>query len=477
MRIVKPSDGTVAAERRLAARMLCLEHGEEAYGPDLVLRPAPREPCPTITVRPLTDKGLPVVVHYRPTVGVIFYTAGEAFAIRDFVGRISALLNSVSEDHLKGYRAVAASPSTVLRHKGRVNGGNLIVGPRKCFKKSVAEKSGLPGRILMWPPEGEDDPPPHYSIRAAFTWVFLPVTAALSLTGSEMLEPVVNALVASVFYDGAMLSRLSEDVDFFRLTLGDFVFPSLPAFLAPPAAPTHRELASIGATGLGRPSGALVVTRPSADCPAGSLVYVGSSLCLHSGMPRAHGQLPVAPWDPDSIIVRGPGQFQCCFCEAPVGGSVILVGEPLVPRPNHHRELIYSFLPTGTPLLQGGSAGKNLLLCLYCWNALEMPECLAVHMQARVAQTACPLTQAAVCAVCPGYEGLAPLLTAAIAPVEGVPQAFVAKTRDDGPGAGASLVLAGEKLGRYPALTTPGVAALGLPVVPGLRLAEPRGRR
>lgn len=474
MRVIKPTDGVIAAERRLVAAMLCMEHAALAYGPDLVLRPAPHEPWPTVQVRPLTAKGLPIAVHYRPTVGVVFYTAGQAFQVGQLVNRLSQLLDTVPEDHLRAYRAVAATPSSTLRHKGRVSGGNLVVGPRKCYKKAVAEKAGLPARLLLWTPESDTELPPHYSIRAAFTWVFMPVTAALALTGFDSMA-AVNAMVASIFYDAGMVSRLADGADFYRLTLDDFDFPRLPAFLAPPAPEAATIVTPVG---LGAASGALVVTPPGADGRDGTLAYVGQHLCLRANPQRGHGlpafmQLAPAPWDPETLLTRGPDQYQCCACEAPIGGDAVVIQGPKAPTTNQHREWYWCSTPPGTPLLRGD--GKGLLLCLACWNALESPDCLSRHMGARVSRTTVPFTQAQVCAVCPGYEGLAPLLAGAVRPVQGVVGAYAVTTRADGPGGGVVVVLAGEKLGQFPALTVPDIAALRLPVVASLRLAEVRG--
>ena len=128
MRIVRPTDGALAAERRLASVMLCLEAGALAFGPDLAPRPPPHEPWPAIPVRPVTARGLPVTVTYRPTVGIVFYTASQAFRIAELVRRLQALLDAAPDGHLMGRHAIAATPFTVLRQKGRIAGGSALVG-------------------------------------------------------------------------------------------------------------------------------------------------------------------------------------------------------------------------------------------------------------------------------------------------------------------------------------------------------------
>jgi hypothetical protein len=484
MKTIKPTDGAAAAERRLAAWMLNMEHGAVAYGPDLLPLPGPHEPWPLVRLAPLTEKGLPAVAHYRPTVGLVYYTASDRLQVGALVDRLVALLEGLPEDHLKGHRAVAATPATVLRHRGRVLGGNLVIGPRRFYKKPVAEKKDeLPARLLIRTPEADLEPPPHYSIRAAFTWGFMPVTAALAIDTLGSMA-AFNAVVASLFYDAGLVSKLADGADEHRLTLADFDFPRLPAFLAGADAalekPDPREArfgpeahGAMPASAAFGSHGVLLVT------PSRHLTFVGNHLCLRARAPPAHSHLPLAAWDPAAVAVRGPGQFQCCACDAPVGGEAILLWNPKSPAVSCHRAWFYLPLPTGTPLLRGDNANRALVLCLFCWGALESASCLSEHMGARLARTVVPHTQAEVCAACPGYSGLAPLLDAwPVRAIAGVAGAFVVTTSLNGPGAGAAVVLASEKLGPYPMLTAPGVASFRLPVVPNLRIAEvhaPRG--
>jgi len=460
MKVVKPVDGRVAAERRLAQQMLWLEHGGVSHGLDLVPLPAPHEPYPLIKLPPQTARGLAATIHYRPTVGVVYYTASEGFAVRPFVESISALLAAAGEAHLKDRpRTVAASPSAVLRHRGRVRGGHLLVGPRKCYRKpeKVKGRGDYPARLLMWTPPSELEPPPHYSVRAAFTWVFMPVTAALAIgTGPFWSMAALNATIAAVFYDGGLLCRHPDGATLERLKLAEFGFPRPPAAVAAEGGP-----AAAG----GSRTGALLLTAEGAG--GRRLVFVGQHLCLRAP-PRSPAGCPLVAFDPEGLLCRGPAP-QCWACDAPVGGEALVVHAPRAPPAGAHRHWCFPALPAGAPLLPEEAAGKGLLLCLHCWGALDSPACLTEHMQARVSRTVVPLSQAEACAACPGYAGIAPLLEGLAAPVPGVPGAF---SVDVG---GEAVVLAGERLGAYPALTVPELAALRLPIIAGLRLAEERG--
>jgi hypothetical protein len=323
----------------------------------------------------------------------------------------------------------------------------------------------VPARLLLWTPPAEEELPLHYSVRAAFTWVFMPLTAALSIQGVHSAA-AANALIASVLYDASMLARLQEGVDFYRLTLGDFNIRPLPAYLVPPA-PSLPAIAldplRLYTPARASNTGALIVR-------GNTLAFVGQHEFLRAKA-RPFGQLPCLPWDAPAYFALGPGRFQCCSCNAPVGGDVIVLQAPVAPPPGLHLDWWYHPRPPGSPLLLGAVADKSLLLCLTCWNALDSLECLTNHMRARLARTVAPHTQAAACAQCPGYEALAALLAGSVrrSVVKG---AYIVKLPDS-----KELVLAGNDLGPLPALTESGIASLDLPVLAGLRLAEDPGAR
>ncbi len=484
VRIIKPTEaragpeGRERAERRLAAAMLNVEHAALVYGDDLEPRPPPHAPWPVVVVPPLTARGLPVEAHYRAAVGVVFYTEGEGFRVAELARRLGAALGAAGDAHLRAHRAVGATPAAVLRRRGAVAGGTRVVGPRPHFRKVEARDdggAGLPARILMWPGRGQYKLPPHYSLRAAFTWVFMEVPAAFEV-GELGDMAAVNAMVASVLYDDALLARAEDGAEVFRLGAADFTPPPAPAGLD-----GGGGVPGLGGDLLGAGEGGLVV-----DPGTAALAYVGRPRSLRvagawppAGWRRVAGAAGIraAPWDPAGLLLRAPGAFQCCACAAPIGGLALVIRGARAPVRSEHRVWAYCALERGEPLLGGAApaAGPDpgLLLCFVCFAALERPECLTAHLGARLEATAVPLTQAEACRACPGYERLADLLEGRAEAVRGAPGAFVVR-----PAAGAALpgpvVLAGQKLGAYPAFTVPGLAALGLPVVPGVRLVEVR---
>jgi hypothetical protein len=464
MRILKPTPGLsrAEAERRVALEMLCLEHGARAVGPDLGLLPPPHAPWPTVDLPPVTGKGAACQVLYRPTVGLVYYTLAPGDTLDGCVARLAAELEGApcGDAHLRAARAAAATPATVLRHAGRVVGGHAFAAGRQQYKmRLAADKAGaMPSRLFQWTPEGVSIPPEHYSIRAAFTWVFMPATAALEVCADGFSSmAAVNAALASIYYDGAGLCALPDGAVTFRLTPGDFKAIELLA------GPRGADILPHG--------GALLVT------PGGALAFVGRDTCLQAPVGgrrptwppgQTMAALAAEPWAPAGLLLRGGARataasrdFRCLSCDAPLGGEVVVVRAPRAPAANYHREWYNcDGCAAGDALLASDDGG--LLLCAHCWDGLE--PCLAEHLRARLSRTTIPYAQAEAAAA-QGYATLAEILGGRATPL--APGAYVVA-----PAHGAPYVLASEKLGRYPAVACPAVAAAGLAVIGGLALAE-----
>ena len=487
MRVIKPTSADLdrfVAERRLVAEMLCLEHGARAFGPNGMPLPEPHEPWPIVKLHPITATGIPSIIHYRPTVAVVYYTLPPKSSPRALIERLAAALEQAGDAHLRGYHAVAATPATVLRQKGRVIGGTVIVGARKCVKKRNAEKAGYPARLLQLAAP-DDGPPPHYSIGAGFTWVFMPITAALAISAANFESmPAVNATLSAVYYDESQISTIPDGGDVARLTIGDFGAGDPPLFLGDAealrtqAGRPHHEIIPEG--------GAVLIDLD------GRLTFVGRLLNLHlkpgrGAWPPGRGleQFPTEAWAPETILRLSarPGgadetsrDFQCVNCAAPLGGTVAVIRAPRAPdAPGYHnREWLYIPAAPNSLLLKGAEADIGVLLCAFCWDALESPACLTVHLGARVTRTVLPFSQAEAAAACQGYKPLAPLLAGRAAQLAGAEGAYVVTTPAGPPADGASVILACEKLGRYPSITDPVIAATKLWVVTGVPLASVR---
>ncbi|MFA6166966.1 MAG: hypothetical protein WC700_10135 [Gemmatimonadaceae bacterium] len=537
MRILKPTDDAPASERRLAAWMLNMEHAAVAFDDAARPRPAPHEPFPVVEVPPVTKAGLPVLVHHRPRVGVVFYTADAGFRVDEFVSRLAALLQGTTDHLVKAPAAMNATPSTVLRLRGRVSPRTVVTGPHAFHEKPVgaaAARQAYPSRLLIWPPAGQVRAPPHVSYRAAFTWAFLPIEAALRIAGIEERE--ANAMVASVAYDAAGICRLEDAADVYRVEPRDFGVGTAPEFLtapmprkdlpeevlgtvdpgtqwiapltlmganviggilpavfgfggvrgglpprgfafvgadAPPS-PIPRVMGALGSSrlplldaGLGAPLGALLV-----DPASGTLTYIGNYENLNLPLNPGWKLLPTAKWRESDVAKRGKGRLQCCSCDAPVGGDAVLLGSPRAPTSSQLHDVWFrqAHRPGAELLNKKKHGATSLLLCIYCWNALNAKQCLGgEHIRADVRRVVVPLTQSEVCAGCPGYQRLPHLLAGRVRPVDQVPGAFILR------GKATELMLTGQCLGQFPSLTNPRVAALGLTTISDLRIAQAPG--
>jgi hypothetical protein len=416
MLILKATAGDVAGETRLAAAMLNFEHGARAY--DAALRPGSGEPWPTVEIPPVTALGVAARAHYRPTVGVVYYTPHPDLNVGALLRRLRAAVDAQPADHLAAARAVAATASLTIRQArpSLVPGTAVVPGTHKSFRKRSATWAT---RIVMSAP-ADDLPPHHYSVRAGFTWVFTPICAALAVARSKNVAAVANAIIASVAYDVADMLRFDDGAEIYRAVGdADFTFGERPATIVSPA-----WAAQFGAGG----DAALLV-----DPRSGTIEHVGRAAYL-AAAPRALPREAAAETAPT----------QCCNCSAPICGDAVRLRR--VPPSSGHGPAT----KPGAPL--------DLTLCRYCWNALEAG-CVEGHIgvgEFRAVRVA-------------GRGDLAPLLRARAAPVPGIPGAFaVTPAGENAP----ALVIAGENWGPFPYATVPGLAALRLPVVGGLRIAE-----
>jgi len=255
--IVRPSEAeaaaaagseVAAAERRLAAHMLNMEAGALAWapGPDadtpLVPAPAPHAPWPVIELPALTAAGRPRRVHYRPAAGVVY--AGEAPAL---ARRLAAIL-APHTAHLRGPRAVAAGGmSVVSTERGRetVSAETAVIGPRPLYRRPLPAgpaRAARPARLLhIADTVGYETEPPMYSVRAAFTWIFLPLGAAMLISATPHADSVAaaaaaNALAAGIVYDRRRVLVCADGAAPATITASDVAGRAPPAGWALPAA-------------------------------------------------------------------------------------------------------------------------------------------------------------------------------------------------------------------------------------------------
>ncbi len=431
-------------ETQLAAEMLCLEHGARAVGPDLAPLPPPHAPWPLIAIPPATKAAVPYSVHYRPAVGIVFYTRPAGFDVSAFVHRVRALLARASDAHLRGYRACAASPAAVLRYKGRAREGasTIIAGPRAPPVKLPRAGGVVPARLLLFTPPDHIVIPRHWSVAAVFTWVFMPIEVALkaSLEGYSGAANA-NALVAGLVFDAASIlgaPLAPRDID--TLTPTDLGCVPLPAGFDP--APILQLCGP-------RAPGALVID-------GATVTFAGS----YRNMRRQSAQdtatraleiavLPVMPWD------EVKAADTCVICHVPLAGTVV-VARQMRSAPNLHNQMF----PPG--YVVGQELNVAVAFCRFCCPPME---CLRVHMGGACVRAVVPRTLAEACAAYPAYAPLAPLLTGVVHVIPNVANAYSLETKTYG-----EIVLAGGALGAFPTIACPAVGALRLPAFSQLNL-------
>lgn len=444
--------GAAAAERQLAAEMLNMEIGARAFGADGAPLAPPHAPWPLIAVPAATTAGVPYEVHYRPAVGVVYYTRPDRFSVQALVRRLVPLLEAAGAAHLQGYRAAAASPAAVLRYQGRARAGTTVKGPCDPPARLAREGAKIPARLMVFTPDTSTEAPRHWSVAAVFTWVFMPIEAALraSREGYSSMANV-NALVAGLVFDAAGIcggdGPAARDVDL--LTINELGLVPVPL-----------GIDAAGVAGLcGRGSkGALVIGT------TGRVTFAGSyrNLTANSATMTAQAVAALAsePW---AHAMAASGDTLCALCRTPHGGEAAVVARQLTgsitPGPNQtHTPMRYN--PNNNRPLQPPATAT--VLCRFC-----CPPCLAEHMGGALTRSMPPLTAAQACAASASHAALAPLLGSTARAVPGVVGAFILETPAHG-----TIIITGGHLGGFPTIAHPAVGRLRHPIIAQLNLIK-----
>lgn len=375
VKIIRNLRGAAEAEQRLVAAMLNTEHAAAVFD-DRGARAAGRAPpYPTIRVPPRTAEGLAVTYHLKPVVGVVFYTAGAGFNLGAFLARVHAALDRHGYGHLAPPRATAAPPSATLRQSLALEMVTALVGPRKPYSRaSAGSAAGLPARMLLFTPLSQLGLPDQVSYRAAFTWVFMPVSAVIGVSVRDGRS--LNALLASALYDDAGLTTLADGSTVHHLSAKDFEARPLPApFAALPAAvgwhrsegdPLAAAVAVISGRGGGRrldvtlalPGETAGLTPSCAEVPWAAL------------RPSRGEFPPPAPAAAGAAGASAPAPLACLLCSTPLWGEVYALRDPRRPGSANFQAALWANARIwgGELVPEGGSflEGRDALLCRFC---------------------------------------------------------------------------------------------------------------
>ena len=550
-----------AAELRIAAHMLNMEAGALAWGAHLERLPAP-EPWPIVQLPPRTAAGRPRRVYYRPATGVV-YSDDPGLA-----ARLAPLLEAAGSAHLCGARCVGGALWSVMREpwlaetKDAAVGASTAVGAPTAVDASTAvgastaadapvshtvvkhvdpflralppgpARDGRPRRLLLVPPRGDytrgENVPPAYSARAAFTWVFLPLSAVLVFSAragtprSMTLGCIMNALTAGIVYDRCGRLKIA-DGDAPQLVLASDVDlvawppvwappPELPLAIAlghdPPLPPTLSRLgpnyafrfvaarpdAHTVRPDAARPDAARPdAARPDAARP-GQLLLVGNYNTLvrrpaqAAAATAAYEQLPVAEWTPDRMVGCGGGArtSRCALCRVPVGGAAVQVENArfakdaraiasdyrrdarALDRRSEISRLMVAQPQAGDLIKRGDAATETVaLICRDCFGATDIAT--TTMLRAQVSKVAIPWSQSEAAHAC-GFKLVAKLLAGtAVSHTAGAVTVALAKKNA---GATICVTLVGAALGPWPTLDHPNLSASPSLVLPGVNLID-----
>lgn len=448
MRIIKVTKSTVDAERRLAAIMYCMERGERCLDDDGKELKAPFAKFPQYTLPTKTDPGIPIKVAYKPSVGVIFYSAGAGFSPRALAERLREAMDAHGDAHLRTHRVVAVTPSATLRHKPAVVTGTEVAMGEPFWKKSAAfdgQVGDASARLILVTREDYCKTPPHVSFRSSFTWIIMNGATAIGMKLIDLDQ--VNATVASIFYDsaGILVEKIADNTEIMSLKLADFNLPVLPTALAEVSQPSRGMMQ-------GEPRAAIMIDQRAAlivDQRAGTITVAPSTILGQrrpTPLPREEkkwGTFPTTNADLDDMT--------CFLCHFPLFGTVVIMqgacepadGDTVDGCPPKH------LLANARILGNRGAA-----ICQFC--AAAIPNCARRHIKCTTFRSKIEKTQAEALKGT-RFECLIPIITGgAPVAIAGVPGAFtVGGEFVLKPGAHTPLIEIGSSI----------LMALGLPIV------------
>ena len=467
------------AVQRLAASMLNMERGAREYmvgASEVIVRaPGPHPPWPLFSVPPLTTRGQPCQVHYRPACGVVYYSSSIEGVVA-LAEQLKQLLDEHPRDHLLAARATEMTPTTVLRAVAECNSETVVTGPRRPFRKPLppgAARAGRPARLLLVAPMDERGAPPQYSVRAVFTWVFLPMSTVFTISKHPTASASnMNALVAGIVFDWARLLSCPDESEPATLTVD--LIQGAPEI----ARWTNVEGRIAAFTGFSKYYALLVTRQPGSTPPAYSIAYVGDYRTLtRQGAAarrarRALTALPHVEW-PDGVAgcTKGERRSTCVCCSAPVGGSVVILTSPCCPPLTFHMrsrvEGLRTLVPGGPLAHPDPAAPSSVLICENCWTIIDQPTDTFAALQVEPARVQVPWAQADAAAAL-GLNDLASLLRSR--PTKIAPGAYQVSVLESCGAATRNIILAGASLGPLPAVDYPG--KMGEYVVVGVQLIE-----
>ena len=348
---------------------------------------------------------------------------------------------------------------------------------------SKAPAPRRPARLLLVAPMDERTAPPLYSVRAVFTWVFLPLSTVFTISKHPTASASnMNALVAGIVFDWARLLTCPDE--------------SEPATLTVDLIQGAPEIARWVNTE-GRPPAfagfskhyALLVARPAerAAAPGGPqggplpyvIEYVGDhrtltrpSTAARRAARRALAALPHVEW-PEGVAgcTKGERRSACVCCSAPVGGGAVILTSPCCPPLTFHMrsraEGLRALTPGGALAHPDPAAPSSVLVCEHCWTIIDQPTDTFAALRVEPARVRVPWTQADAAAAL-GLTDLASLLCSR--PTKVAPGAFLVSLRDSSGAAAVNVILAGASLGPLPAVDYP--RKMTEHVVVGVQLIE-----
>ena len=459
MKVLKPiAEDLDKIVNRLAAEMLCLEHGVRIYDKDLNKINNPSI-WPIIRVKPKKACGAPYIIQYKTSVGYVFYTASADYNIEIIIDRVKAVISKYS-DHLNGFKYVNAEFSSGLYMMSLNNTSVNALSGASVDALSGASVDALSGEsvdalaynLAVNPAANSADNHARaifhyknsapiinfYSVIANFTWYFLPCELLLydysinsdsdsdknknnnniddiddidnidnnnNIDNDDMLNIPRSEVLAEKIKRYNLDKTYHLYMSSIALDLGNFIckrdnieiFDLNPIDWRKPIKKAKTISHNL----------ALIIDPDNNVKICNPLIYDEDYLW---DLKNKFNFLEWEDWDTNKFkdAVNDFSINQCGYCKIPLSEDVIIIRASYIintcPK-IYHRIFDYSGICNYDNKI-------IILLCPYCWTSIkDSRECVLKHMGSKVTRSTINKSQIEAFLECPNYKKYAKFLT------------------------------------------------------------------
>lgn len=315
----------LAAERSLAAEMFCIESGSRCVDDQLNPVAPPHPAWPSITLPPVTARGLPVTLDYKASAGVIYCLLPDTSkaAVNGLAASLERLLKPLGRDHLRG-RASRACVSAIMH--------SLETPSRRMI--CIADKSKKKYQSC------------EFHSTCGFTWTV--VSLYSNRPENSFNATGFNSRVAGIVFDFVGACQKSNGRDVFPYSITNFVAD----WVEPKLILTDSDRILLDYNFSTRSKNHLgILLAPDGEIVLLGWTEPGFQPELPWPLDSSLSKLPLCDWDPDFWFGKELRVFKCFACCVPLSGQCAVVDMEV-----------------------GNGRYGCLLICPLCWQTSVVPD-------------------------------------------------------------------------------------------------------